>query len=210
TANDVAALEALRNSATTAQVRALAAGAALALRRDDDGAIRMLTPVTGSTASREVRATAYLALADVYLRDGQYRACYSALRSASDLSPQQVTAADRQTMVFAHALAAVKPMRLARAASGSLEITPDKAGLSQVPVQINGRPLEAIIDTGAAFSTISASTAERLGIQMLSQGVSVGSSTRTPSVPGSASLANCKSATHCLPASCSSCCRMRR
>jgi predicted aspartyl protease len=177
TANDIAALEALSDSATTAQQRMLAAGAALALRRKDDAAIRMLTSVTGSTASREVRATALLALAGVYLRDGKYGACYSALRSASELSPQQVTAADRQTMEFAHALAGIEPMRLAHAASGSLEITPDKAGLNQVPVQIDGHRLEAIIDTGAAFSTISASTAERLGIQMLSQGVSVGSST---------------------------------
>lgn len=176
-ANDVIALEALSGSAATPQERKLATGAVLALRRQDAAAVAMLTPVSRSTASPEVRATAYLALASVDLRDGRYRDCYAAIRTASRLSPRSVNASERQTMAFVRALAAVKPMRLLRFASGTLAITRDKAGLSRVPVRIDGYTEDAVLDTGANFSTISASAAKRAGIRMLSRAASVASST---------------------------------
>lgn len=176
-ANNVTALEVLSKSAPTAQQRTLAVGALLALRHEDAEAIATLTPLTRSTASRAVRATAYLALSDVYSRDQRYRACYSAIRAASQLSPQSVNLGYRQAMAFAQALAEVKPMQLVRERSGSLPITEEKVGMIRVPVEIDGHRRGALVDTGANFSTISASAAKRSGIEVLSRPASVGSST---------------------------------
>jgi len=176
-ANDVTALEALSKSAPTAQQRSLATGALLALHHKDAEAIAMLIPVARSTTSPVVRATAYLALSDVYIRDQRFGARYSAIRAASQLSPKSVDLGYQQSMVFAHALAGVKPMRLVRETPGSLPITDEKAGMIRVPVRIDGHSLGAMVDTGANMSAISASVAERVGIQMLSQSASIGSST---------------------------------
>lgn len=176
-ANDVTALEALSKSAPTAEQRALAAGALLALHHEDADAIATLIPLTGATTSSIVRATAYLALSDVYCRNQHYRSCYSAIRAAVQLSPRSVNSGYRQAMGFAQALVDVKPMQLVREASGSLPITEEKAGMIRVTIDIDGHPGGALVDTGASFSTISASVARRTGIHMLSQAASVGSST---------------------------------
>jgi predicted aspartyl protease len=176
-ANNITALEALARSAANPLQRSLAAGTVLALRAENAAAIARLKAVVHSPAPGALRAMAYIELASVYIRAGRYGASYSALRAATRLSPHSMNFSDRQTMAFAHALAAVKPMRQARAASGSLRIRWDKAGLPRVPIDIDGQRQYAVLDTGAGFSTISASAAKRAGIRMLSQSVSVGSST---------------------------------
>lgn len=175
--NDLRALEALSQSAPTAQQRSLANGVLLALHHEDAEAIAMLLPVTRSTASPVVRATAYLALSDIYIRDQRYRARYSAIRAASRLFPKSVDLGYQQSMTFAHALARVKPMRLVRETPGALPITDENKGMIRVPVRINGHRLGAMVDTGANMSAISASVAKRVGIQMLSQSASIGSAT---------------------------------
>ncbi|MGH8317435.1 MAG: retropepsin-like aspartic protease family protein [Steroidobacteraceae bacterium] len=176
-ANNVTALAALSKSGPTAQQRSLAAGALLALHHEDAEAIAMLLPVTRSTASRIVRATAYLALSDVYIRDQRYHARYSAIRAASKLSPKSVDLGYQQSMAFAHELTGVKPMRVVRETPGSLPITDEKGGMIRVPVRIDGHRLGAMVDTGANMSAISASVAKRVGIQTLGQSASVGSAT---------------------------------
>ena len=174
---DVAALETLSTTAPTSQQRTLAAGALLALRHEDAKAIAMLIPVAGSMGDRSVRATADLVLSDVYCRDQRYRGCYSAIHIALQLSPASVNAAYRQAMVFAHALSGAKRMQLVRETPGSLPITEEKAGVIRVPVKIEGHRSGAMLDTGAAFSTVSLSAAKRFGIEMLTHSATVGSST---------------------------------
>jgi len=176
-ANNVTALTVLSKSAPTAQQRSLATGALLALHHEDADAIATLLPVTRSTASRIVRATAYLVLSDVYIRDQRYHARYAAIRCACKLSPKSVDLGYQQSMAFAHALAGVKPMRVVRESPGSLPITDEKEHMIRVPVRIDGHRLGAMIDTGANMSAVSASVAKRVGIQMLGQWVSVGSAT---------------------------------
>lgn len=176
-ANNITALETLSKSAPTVQQRTLATGALLALHHQDAEAIAILISVTRSTASPVVRATAYLTLSDVYIRDQRYRDRYSAIRAASQLSPKSVDLGYQQSMAFAHALAGVKPMRLVRETPGSLPITDEKAGMIRVPVRLNGHRLGAMVDTGANMSAISASVAERVGILMLGQSASIGSAT---------------------------------
>lgn len=140
-ANNVATLAELSKSAPTAQQRSLATGVLLALHHDDAEAIAMLRPVTRSTATRIVRATAYLALSDVYIRDQRYHARYSAIHAAAKLSPKSVDLGYQHSMAFAHALAGVGPMRVVRETPGSLPITDEKEGMIRVPVRIDGRRL---------------------------------------------------------------------
>ena len=175
---NVAALESLSTSAPTAPQKMLAAGALLALRHEDAKAIAMLMPITRSPGARNVRATAYLVLSDVYCRNQRYLACYSAIHVAQELSPESVNMAYRQAMAFAHAISGVKPMQLVHVTPGSLPITDAKANVIRVPVKIDGHRSGAMLDTGASFSTISASLATRFGISMLRHGAAVGSSTR--------------------------------
>ena len=56
--------------------------------------------------------------------------------------------------------------------------TRDAAGLTRTTVLIGGRAVEAVLDTGANVSTVSASMAARLGLNMLDGEARVGSSTR--------------------------------
>ncbi len=53
----------------------------------------------------------------------------------------------------------------------------DKVGLQRAQVEINGLAQEAVLDTGANLSVVSASTASRLGLRVLGD-ASVGSSSR--------------------------------
>ena len=175
---NVTALESLSTSAPTASQRALAVGALLALRHEDSKAIAKLMPLARSAAERAVRATAYLVLSDVYCRDQRYFACYSAIHIALGLSPASVDGTYRQAMEFARAISGVRPMQLVREAPGSLTITDEKAGVVRVPIKIDGYQGGAMLDTGASFSTISASVATHFGIKLLSHQAKVGSSTR--------------------------------
>jgi predicted aspartyl protease len=176
-ANDVTALETLAKSATTAHQRSLAAGALLALHHEDTLAIAALKPLIRSGASPQVRASAYLVLSKVFLVDQRYRDSYSAIRAALRVSPHSVGFTDLQTMAFVRLLSNAKPMRVVRESPGSLPITRDQAGLLRVPVKIDGQTRHAIADTGAAFSTMSASTAKAVGLQMLRRSATVRSAT---------------------------------
>jgi hypothetical protein len=80
-------------------------------------------------------------------------------------------------MAFTRALRSIQPMQILHPAAGSLPFRRDRAGMIRVHVKIDGRPQEAVLDTGANFSTISASAAKRTGVRLLPQAVSVGSST---------------------------------
>lgn len=171
--DDITALEALARSARTMPQRNLAEGALLALRHRDHRALVTLIRVARSRASRTVRATADVTLAGVYLRDQRYAACYRAVRTAARLSAASVDLGTRQNMAICHVLAAVKPMRLVRETPGRLPVTRDRAGLMRVPVTIDGRRYDGVVDTGANMSTVSASTAQRAGIRVLGKKLSV-------------------------------------
>ncbi len=165
-ANNVTELAALATSAPTAAQRSLAEGALLALRHRDSTAIAELLPVTRSRATRTVRAQAYLVLANVYIVQQRYRDCYVAIHSALELSPHSVQFSGRQTMAFTRALRSIPPMQTLHAASGSLPLRRDRAGMIRIRVKIGSPPQEAVLDTGANFSTISTSAAKRTGVRI--------------------------------------------
>ena len=73
-------------------------------------------------------------------------------------------------------------MRLAAPVTGKLEVTRDAAGLIRVPVEINGKSRDAVIDTDSSFSVLSESTARRLGVRVLEKGATILTSTQ-PDLP---------------------------
>lgn len=176
--NNIKALEGLSNSAKTAQEKSLATGVLMALRHQDAKAITVLTSITHSTAKPAVRAAAYLTLSNIFLRTQRYRTCYSAIRTALQLSAQSVDQDYRQTMVFAQALQHINTMRVVYERPGSLPVTDINENVIRVPITIDGHHGGGMLDTGANFSAISTSVAKRFGLQMFSQFVGVNSSTK--------------------------------
>jgi predicted aspartyl protease len=75
---------------------------------------------------------------------------------------------------LAELLAAQPAQRIERAAPGSVAARTDKVGLPRIDIQVNGRPQEAVFDTGASLSVLSAETARRLGVTILEQAAEVG------------------------------------
>lgn len=177
-ARDITALETLSRGAATPGDRQLALGAALALRHKDQAAIEALLPLGRTDADADTRAKSFLALADIYLRQGRFADTAAVLEQAKALSSAPLDAPTLQTLDFAETAGAERPMRVARAASGSLDVTRDLAGLIRVPVQIGEGTQDVVIDSGAGFSTIAESAAKRLGLRVLQRATSVGSASK--------------------------------
>ena len=78
---------------------------------------------------------------------------------------------------LAQQLSAAPAPRVISFAPVSVGFTRDKAGLARTPVTVNGHVQEAVLDTGANVSVVSASTANKLGLKPLGQ-AGVGTSSR--------------------------------
>jgi predicted aspartyl protease len=181
-ARDILKLEALSGTAASEDERRLANGAALSLRHKDEAALAVLEPLSQSAADKEIRAAACLALADVYLRRSRFADTHAALQCAQDVSGKPLTGEALQALATTAILAGEQPMRLARPAAGRLDAKRDAAGLVRVPVEINGKAQDAVIDTDSSFSVLSESAAARLGVRVLEKGATILTSTR-PDLP---------------------------
>lgn len=159
----------------------LAAGVLAAFHREDEAAIRDLrASARARSLSPELRAEASRFLAGVYMRQGRFAEASAAFASADALfTPTDPTeaASVAQARRFAEALAGVAPMRAEVAMQGEAAITRDLAQLARADVVINGATQDAVLDTGAAYSTIARSVAERFGLRILDTEVTVGSAT---------------------------------
>jgi hypothetical protein len=172
-ARDVLKLEAFAKTAASPDEMRLANGAALSLRHKDDAALAILEPLSQSAADKDIRAAACLALADVYLRQGRYADTHAALLCAQNVSGKPLTGETLQVLTYAEILAHEKPMQLVRPAAGRLDARRDAAGLIRVPVKINGKTQDVVIDTDSSFSVLSESTAARLGVRVLEKGATI-------------------------------------
>ncbi|WP_434031747.1 aspartyl protease family protein [[Pseudomonas] boreopolis] len=79
---------------------------------------------------------------------------------------------------LAGSLAAAPAQRVVAFEPGQARFARDKVGLPRAQVAINGHAQEAVLDTGANLSVVSASTAARLGLRELGQ-ARVGTSSRS-------------------------------
>ncbi len=57
---------------------------------------------------------------------------------------------------------------------GSVAATRDRVGLTRITFRVNGQPQEAVFDTGAALSVLSASSARRLGVRIEAGATAIG------------------------------------
>lgn len=76
-----------------------------------------------------------------------------------------------------NALADVSPQTISFAGNTHLQASRDKARLLNVPMEINAQKMDFVFDTGANISTVSASTAQKLGLKIIEADIAVGSST---------------------------------
>jgi predicted aspartyl protease len=157
-------------------------GAVAAGRLDDRTADTLLRAAGNDPKASPLLAVRALALAgQVALRTGRYNDAATLLDRAiseHDTVLDPVLRADmEQARGLAMALRDTPAESVARRGSGTLRLSADMLGLTTAPVRIDGKPQEAVLDTGANLSTLSASAAKALGVQMLSRDTAVHSST---------------------------------
>jgi predicted aspartyl protease len=177
-ADDIVALDALTANAATADERTLAQGSAQALRHKDTAALAMLEPLAKRATDKEVAVAAYLAAGAVYLRQGRFADVCRTSEAAEALRAAPLDHEQRQTLDFAKVLTEVTPMAVKRKASGGLAVTRDVAGLARIPLTVNGVAIDVVVDSGAGFSTLTESTAKKLGVMPLARTTSVASASK--------------------------------
>ncbi len=82
-----------------------------------------------------------------------------------------------QTTVMMDLLRKTSPEQVGKVNFGSVPYTRDKVGLARTEILIEGHKQDVVVDTGASFSVVNASTAKRLNLKMIGA-ASVGSSTQ--------------------------------
>lgn len=165
----------------------LAAAALAALRRDDRQALEGLDAATQNTAlPSALRWRASMGLSGVYLRRSRFADAARAIERAVALGAD--AAENAQSLTFARALSQTPAMR-ARVTPGAIRIERDMAQLARTEISVNGVEQEAVLDTGAGYSTVTQSTAERLRLRFLDAHVTVGSAT-SDAVPARLAIAD--------------------
>lgn len=157
-----------------------ARGALAALRLQDEAALADLIKAAGDdTLASNIRRAAWASAAGVYMRQGRFAeaaAAYEAAESAAPESDEVRARSLAQALEFARTAAGEAPMQADVAEAGEALITRDLAGLPRAGAVFNGTAQEAVLDTGANYSTIMASVADSLGIRILEGDISVGAS----------------------------------
>nr|WP_199044815.1 retropepsin-like aspartic protease [Dyella sp. ASV24] len=139
--------------------------------------------LAGGTRSPAERALAWPIVADASFADGNYQQAADAAHAwEKALAEEGANADDRadalQMATVAEQFAAA-PKQLVQAYAPKPEnVIRDKVGLPRSIMMINGKPQEAVLDTGANLSTVSLSTAHKLGLRLLDGTASVGSASR--------------------------------
>lgn len=173
-ANDVLRLEQLAHR--PGEQGALARAVALSLRHRDAEARPTLERMAASRLPVAERAAALQELSALLTRQGHYGAAARALDDADRLHPLDAEA--QQARAFVAALAELPPMTVEPGPRARLAITRDAAGLARVDASAEGQAQQFVVDTGAAFSTVTESTARRLGLRLLDTEASVGTVSR--------------------------------
>lgn len=193
--NDPVALEQLlRAPGLSRAEQLLVNGALAAMRFDDETAIAVLSQAAASSelSPRERRQTLSM-LGGVHLRASNYAAAIRALDAAAAAGDTSQTDDERlsskQTRDVANALRAELPQIHEPPRYGAIAIIRDVAGLARAQGSVNEQVQEFVLDTGAGYSTVTRSTAAKLGLRLLADRVSVGS-TALKSVPSQLGIAD--------------------
>jgi predicted aspartyl protease len=128
----------------------------------------------GATAHREA---ALAIIAGAGFANGDYATAARAGRRLAEAQAARGAGRAAETgrmWRLAELLAAQPAQRIERAAPGSVAARTDKVGLPRIDIQVNGQAQDAVFDTGASLSVLSAETARRLGVTILEQAAEVG------------------------------------
>jgi hypothetical protein len=163
-------------------IKALLTARLAAMRLDASvAADPQLRRLAAADAAPELRREALAILASVAFSSGDYGEAarigteLEALqRAAGQSQAANATAAARQIAAMLKA----EPRQAVEGAvrPGSSPAGRDPAGLMRVDLRIDGRAQDAVFDTGANISVLSASAAKRLGVRMIAGDASVGNS----------------------------------
>jgi predicted aspartyl protease len=174
-AMDVESLK-LESASETEHVRELASAIEQSWKKHDAVTAANLIDATSRQTDPSLKAAGNRALMSLFMRRGEFSAAVRASHDANTLEP--LDAGELQAQVFVQALENVSPTRAIGKASGVVPIKRDLAGLMRSDIRVGDQSVGAILDTGANFSTINETSAQRLGLRMLESSVSVGSSSR--------------------------------
>lgn len=181
---EVFSLEAALPRIADPQLAALARARIAASRLQDDAVLRLLTPFfSGEDADPRHLRIAWSIAADAsfaagdYARAAEATGAWQALLAAHG-DPDGRAADVAQFHGIATQLAAVPPQAVLAFAPETVAVRRDKVGLPRATMTVNGVGQDAVLDTGANLSVVSASTARRLGLRLLEGEASVGSGSR--------------------------------
>ena len=127
-------------------------------------------------------ADAYGILSDDYIKTYQYANAADALKTLSNdfktvLTPDEIKDHDNDFKLY-NALRDVPPQTVSFDGDMQIQGIRDKAKLLNLPVEANGRQMNFVFDTGANVSTMTASTANKLGLKTIEADFDVGSTTK--------------------------------
>ncbi len=142
------------------------------LNRDDDAEALLSASAHDKKLSPEMRREAAETLAGVRLRIGDFAGAAAMLDAADEI--EALDADERRARNFVAPLASAPRIERAPLKPGAVAVTRDMAGLARADALVNGAPQDAVLDTGAAYSTIVESVAERLNLRFFDGAVSVG------------------------------------
>lgn len=182
---DVAALRAAHAGETDPDARTLLELRLAAMRMDPGlAADPRLARLAATEAPADIRRGALAILSSALFATGDYA---DAARSGRALHALQLAAGEAEDAAATELAVRIADLLAGQpqlALEGSLgpgrtAARRDRAGLVRIDVVVNGQPQDAVFDTGANISVLSASAAARLGVRILDGAASVGNSVRT-------------------------------
>jgi predicted aspartyl protease len=126
-----------------------------------------LNSVIESSPQSELASDARTMLINLYMRTGRYRKAFSATEKERAVSPDD--AGLKTAGALLGALSQSPEQEVSRRRSSKIRYT-TKEGNLFIPVDINGKRANYILDTGANFSIISQAEAKRLGLTLVQGG----------------------------------------
>lgn len=185
--------QAIADPATSADVRALLRARLAAGRFDVAGARDPAVARLARSSDPALRRAALSILSMAAFAAGDFA---EAARSGGQLvelmraaGDQEADGVDRAARLSA--LLADRPRQSVdgRVAPGSTAARVDMVGLPRIDISVNGQVQEAIFDTGANLSALSASAARRLGVRVLDEATPIGNSVQS-TVPARVGIAD--------------------
>jgi hypothetical protein len=157
-------------------------GAVASGRLDTTGALIRLRAAWSAPGPSSPVAWHALSLAGhTLLRAGRYREAGEYFDRAISEHANVLTSEQRrdldQSRGVAMALRDERPQSTVKPAAGRIPLGTNMLGLTTAPVLVDGHAEQAVLDTGANLSTLSASAAKALGVRLLKRDTAVASST---------------------------------